>query len=406
MRIRRLRFHVLLLALGVAVPLGAAEIVPMGDFRFLGGQYFFDNTPSSLSGNLSFTMVPAIKFSSRFSLIPTYLGSYRGSKEVNDLIGGGTLFQDEQNHLLSLKGVYAVTPAFKLKLGASYRVELLRETRDETWGKGLFDYRKLNFGVETEYAYSREHAVRLGVDLFTLDFPNYESLESSVTASGLGRELAGKSTLDCNNTMATVQFNDSFGRLKTELRGTLTAKDYPDQPLVLSDNSLSKEKRQDACTAFGLVLLYPFEKAAGDISIIPSLDCQLVLNDSTQAHYDANKYTYIADYYDYSYLMAGPSFTLLFGKNPWALTLGAACGRKDYKTRPVQDADGDYAARGEKIYVNELVYSLGAVYPLPGGLKLRVTGNFVDASSNMKYEKTFAYNYRSANYLFGFSYEF
>ena len=78
----------------------AAELVPMGDFRVLGGQYYFNSTPSSLSGNMSLTLVPAVKFSDKFTLVNTYMGSYKGTKEVNDLAGGGTLFQDSQDHLV------------------------------------------------------------------------------------------------------------------------------------------------------------------------------------------------------------------------------------------------------------------------------------------------------------------
>jgi hypothetical protein len=56
--------------------------------------------------------------------------------------------------------------------------------------------------------------------------------------------------------------------------------------------------------------------------------------------------------------------------------------------------------------VNETVWSVAVVYPVARGLKLRLAGNYVDASSNMQYQDTFAYNYTSANYMTGFSYEF
>jgi hypothetical protein len=383
--------------------LDAAHVVPVGDFRFLGGQYFFNSSASSLSGNLSLTVVPAVKFNDRFSIIPTYMGSYRGTKEVADLVGGGTLFQDGQDHFLSVKGVYAVTPALKLKLGTSYRLELLRETKDEAWGKGLFDYQKLNAGFETEYAYLRNGAIRAGIDYYTLRFPNYQSLESSVTSSGLGRELAGSDTLNCANLMGTLRFINSFGRLKTEVGYYTTAKSYPDQPLVLADSTLSKNKRNDSYTAIDTNVTCPV-KTSPSLGIVVSLDAQYVLNDSNQAHYDAQKTKFIADYYDYSYLVVAPTVHFIIGKRPWAVSLGGSVNRQDYAKRPVQDADGTYQSGA--ITVDETMVSVGIAYPIGKNIKLRAVSNFIDSRSNMKYETTYAYNYQTSNYLLGFNYEF
>jgi hypothetical protein len=384
-------------------PAQGATVVPVGDFRFLGGQYFFNSNASSLSGNLSFTVAPAIKFSDRFTLIPTYMGAYRGTKEVADLAGGGTLFQDGQDHFLSVKGVYAVLPPLKLKLGASYRAEYLRETKDENWGAGLFDYRKINTGFEAEYAYMRGGAVRAGVDYFTLRFPNYRSLESSM-GDDLGRELAGADTLDCNNLMSTLKLNNTFGRLTTELAWSMTAKDYPDQPLVLADSTLADEKRTDAYSIASANLTCPV-RAGRSLRIIAALDAQYVRNDSNQAHYDAQKPLFIADYYDYTSLAAGPTFHFVMGKSPWAVSIGGSMNRQEYVRRPVQDASGNYRL-DEKISVDETVVSVGITYPVSRSFKLRLVSNFIDSRSNMEYEKTYAYNYQTANYLMGFSYEF
>jgi hypothetical protein len=382
----------------------AARVVPVGDFRFLGGQYFYNNTPSSLSGNLSFTVVPAVKFSDKFALIPTYMGSYRGTKEVSDLAGGGTLFQDGQDHFVSVKGIYSPAAPLKLKLGASYRMELLRETKDENWGKGLFDYHKLNTGIEAEYAFTKKTALRVGADYYTLRFPNYASLESSVTSGELGRELAGKNTLDCNNTMASVRLNNAFGPVKTELGGSITSKDYTDQRLVTASGDLSAEKRKDAYSLANANIACPIAITKG-FGLIPSLDLQYILNDSTQGHYDANKYLYISDYYDYTSLAVSPLLHFVLGALPWTVSVGGSYCRQTYANRPVQDEAGNYQLN-DKIYVDEMMFSVAVSYPLTKEFKLRAVSNFIDSRSNMKYEKTFAYNYQTSNYLFGFSYEF
>lgn len=382
----------------------AVELMPVGDFRFLGGQYFYNSNPSSLSGNLSLTVSPAVKFSDRFSLIPTYMGTYRGTKEVSDLAGGGTLFQDQQSHLVSVKGVYAAKPGLKLKLNAGYRNELLRETKDETWGKGLFDYRKFNTGLEAEYYLLKKYTLRAGIDSYTLRFPNYESLESSVTASGLGRELAGKNTLDSDNLMTTLGFEGAFGRIKSGLRLVSIAKNYPDQTVVTESGDFSASKRKDSFLAADINAGYPYKLKEG-LLIMPVVSLQFVTNDSNQGHYDARKTKYIPDYYDYGTTGFGLGADFLLGREkPVALSLSFISARQAYKDRLSQDIDGNYLA--EKIYSDESVITLTFAQQIAGGFKLRFITSFVDSKSNMKYEKTYTYNYTTSNYLMGFSYEF
>lgn len=387
----------------------AAELIPMGDFRILGGQYYFNTTPSSLSGNMSFTFVPAIKFNEKFTLVNTYMGSYKGSKEVNDLVGGGTLFQDSQNHLLSVKGVYAYLPELKFKLGASYRMEMLRETKNEMWGEGLFDYNKTNFGFETEYTYMKKYSARVGIDQYALAFPNYASLESAQTAD-LGRELAGKNTLNSNNTMLSLKLGGNFGpvsqrvgQVKAEVSYGATAKAFPDQPLVLSDGNLSTDKRNDAYSLIGLGITSSFKTVKG-VTLVPNVEYQLITNNSTQAHYDARKAKFTADYYDYSYTAITPALNFIVGTLPWAVTLSATTGSQIYKERLVQDVDGNYTS--DKIIVDEKIYGIGFVYPVAPSIKLRAIYNYVDSKSNMKYEKSYSYNYISSDYLMGFNLEF
>jgi hypothetical protein len=411
MRVRKdmgvLRWWCALAVMGVMTGnLWSAEIIPVGDFRFLCGQYYYNNTPSSLSGNISCTFVPAIKFSDRFSLIPAYNGSYRGTREVNDLAGGGTLFQDEQSHLLSVKGVYTALPSLKFKLSASYRYQLLRETLDETWGKGLFDYRKANGGFETEYEYVRKHTLRAGVDYFTLQFPNYTSLESSMTAAGLGRELAGTRTLDSVNVMYRLTAVDTFGPVKTETSISATTKEYPDQPLVAADSGLLAEKRRDLYTTAGIRALCAAGKVAG-VRLLPGIDVQTAILDSTQNHYDAVKHWFVGDYYDYTAMSVGPSLDLVTGgAKPWVISCAVNGSLKNYAARTVQNAATGAYDSEDLIYVQEIVYSLTVVYPLTKNFKLRMTANLIDATSNMHYETTYAYNYQTSNYLFGFTHEF
>ena len=188
----------LLAALAAAGPAHAVEFVPVFGGSALMGQTLQDGKSTSWNGNANLQFTPALKFSESWGLIPTYAGSYQGTKSVSDLGSGGQLFQDSMSHSLRVKGIWR-SGNFKLKPQAGYRWEFLRETTDEKWGKGLFDYRKPSLGLEAEYAVAEAVTVGFSADWYRIEFPNYRSLESTVAGQGLGREQASGRTLDTNN---------------------------------------------------------------------------------------------------------------------------------------------------------------------------------------------------------------
>ncbi|MEW6041652.1 MAG: hypothetical protein AB1633_09035, partial [Elusimicrobiota bacterium] len=271
----------------------AVEKINVGNFKFLGGQYYFKSEPSSLSGNISLTITPSFKYSDKFSLIPSYFGSYKGTKEVTDLAGGGTLFQDGQTHLVSVKAVYGQN--LKVKLNTGYRTEFLRETKDEGWGAGLFDYRKLNGGVEAQLQYSKLNNVRIGADYFSITFPNYTSLESKQqsSTSTLSRELAGAKTLNNDNIMVYVNNQSFIKKLIIDVSATSTSRNYPDQPVVLESGDLSSTKRVESSLQANVSLSYLVEPLEW-LKILPSVGYGIITNDSSQNHFDAMKTKHIA----------------------------------------------------------------------------------------------------------------
>src|SRR6185503_9073135 len=104
---------------------------------------------------------------------------------------------------LILKEVYSPRDSFKIKATGGVRAEFLRETKDETWGNGLFDYRKYTGGLETEFDFSKKAGTRFAYDYYMLTFPNYQSLESSQDPT-LSRELVGKDILNSGNHLLTL----------------------------------------------------------------------------------------------------------------------------------------------------------------------------------------------------------
>jgi hypothetical protein len=129
-------------------PLAAYDITPYYNASLMGGQYFYETNQGALAGNASLLATASMKFSSDFTLIPLYSGRYQGAKQVQDLAGGGTLFQALMDHMVSVKGVYSATPLLKIKPELAIKREYLKETRNEAWGDGLFDYMRPGFSIE------------------------------------------------------------------------------------------------------------------------------------------------------------------------------------------------------------------------------------------------------------------
>jgi hypothetical protein len=383
--------------------LQAAQVTPIYNLSFLGGQNFFDGTASSVAGNVDALVTPVVKFSDRWSLFPTYQGTYQGTQDIQELAGGGTLFQDSTSQALVVKSVHKLGDKWKIKPSVGGRVEWLRETRDEEWGEGLFDYRKVSGGLEGEYALSPMAGGRLAYDYYQLAFPNYQSLESAQDPT-LSRELVGEDVLDNDNHMGTFSLWSPLpARGRFDLTAVYNLRNYSDQPVVAPSGDLTATKRKDSVSSLVAAAAFPIKSPNG-VRLTGQLGLGLGVQTSNQDHYDARKAVYVADYYDYTDWRVAPRVTAGLAQGKWLLSLAGSYERREYGNRPAQDANGDYV--GSKLWVSTLLSQLAVVRPLSAHMRLRLEASLGWSQSNTDYEKVFAYNYRMANYLVGFSYEY
>jgi hypothetical protein len=398
--------RLLALSLAACLPAGAfaAEVTTVADVRVFGGQHYLRGTASDVSGNVDATVTPAVKFGETFSLMPTWKGEYRGTRDVQELAGGGTLFQDSTRQSLLAKGVWAKGAwKHKLALGAAY--EWLRETKDKSWSTGLFNNRKLSAGVETERDFSQASGARLAYDYYMTAFPNYSSLESA-TSPTLSRELAGDKVLDSKSHLVTLGGWAPWGGARVEGDLHYNMRTFDDQNVLDNAGQFTGTTRTDKTLSLSgtigsrVYALGESVKAAGELGL------SYAMNSSNQNHFDANKTVFIPKYYDYGQWAVRPQVTAAFGEGakPWTVSAGLGYSKRNYTDRPVQNAAGDY--QGGKTAITETTASLGFGYHYSKNFQVRILGNQAWSSSNMKYEKTFRYNYRITNYMVGFSYEY
>jgi len=403
--------------LAAALPASAVEWTPVLNASLSGGQYFFQGQRANLGGNAAVTAAGLAKLSERWSLLPMYSVAYRGTKGVDDGVAAGTLFQQQMDHAVSVTGIRKLeNSTWRVKPSAGYKRQFLKETRDEAWGHGLFDYEKISAGVEFENIYKEPFALRAGLDVYRVRFPGYESLESrsGVDPFGnpLGRELASKHVLDTYNWQASVSGSRPwpFDEPKLVLSGSysLLHKDFLDQRIVQENGQFKDSGRRDFLQSLGGAVARPIPMRVfgSDGRLDLSLGANFSYNISNQNSFDATFARYLDDSYSYWTVGAGPGASLSWGdkKAPTWTSASFRWTRQNYVGRLVQDELGVYGSAKQRHdrYTFSVVYG----YPIAPKLTMTFRTNVLWAASNHKYQKNYAYAYRAMNYLLGVSYEF
>ncbi len=406
-----------LAVLCLAAPARALEWTPVLNGSLSGGQYFFQKQRGNLSGNAGVTAAALVKLSPRWSVLPMYSIDYRGTKGMDDGVGAGTLFQQTMDHSLSATGIRKLEDStWRLKPSAGYKRQFLKQTRDEQWGKGLFDYEKISVGLEAENQYKDPFSYRVGVDVFRVRFPQYESLESRTGTdpfgNPLGRELAPKNVLDTWNYQLSASGSRPFPYAdpKYVLSGSYAfiLKNYVDQRLVNAAGQFEAGGRRDLYQTLGgsIGRPIPAKLFGADGRLDLNLALNFAFNKSNQNTFDATFARYVPDAYSYWSAGLGPGATYSWGdrKRPTWTSASLRFSRQYYLGRLVQDGDGAYGS--SKQSHDRWNFSLGYGYPIAPKLTMTFRANFMWATSNHKFQRNYTYDYRAANYIIGLNYEY
>lgn len=399
----------------VTAPVRAADVIGVYGVTLMGGQYFFAGDKSKLNANVLLNAAPVVKFGPGKLFLPLYTGSYRGTKGVSDAVGSNTLFAQGMTHRFSFAYLRAVAGTnWRLKPSLSYKFEFLKETRDETWGKGLFDTQTVGLGFEAENVYKEPFSYRLGYDFFYTRFPNFQSLESKsgVGADGLalGRETAGVRTLDTLNQQLSFTLTRPVPYdkpvLSLSLGYRLLWQKFHDQPLVNLAGQFVNENRQDFSNSLTASVMHPREVFGGKARLSTAFNTGFSYTGSNQNTYDAGQTKYIPDSYSNWSFSAGPSSALSWGdkENLTTASVGFNWSRQNYAGRLVQDGNGLY--QNDTQVQDRYNLSLGYGVPIATNFRMLAQANFQWVDSNMKFQKTYRYTYNTANYLLGFSYDY
>lgn len=395
----------------------ALELVPVFNATLMGGQYIFQGNRSDLGLDASVLAAPVIRQNDQWSYYPIYSGNYQGTKGINDTVAAGTLFQQEMDHRVSFTAIDAVPGTnWKLKPSVSYKREFLEETKDETWGHGLFDYEKVGVGFEAENVYRDPFSYRLGFDVFRIRFPNFQSLESTSGTDPLGnplqRENAGTNVLDTYNYQlsASGAVPYPYDAPLVSLQGgySILYQDYGHETLVDSEGQLQPSTRKDFLQSWTASVGYPSKVTlyGTECRLDTSFGVNLALNLSDQNTFDATQTHFIENSYSYVDAGLGPNATLAWGDTKRPASIGGALryDRTMYLGREAQDGGGLYT--GAHLRQDHYSIALDYRYPIAPQFYLKAQANVLFVRSNNHFETTYSYNYTTENYLLGFTYDF
>jgi len=385
---------------------GAVEWTPVGGITVLGGMQSFAGERGSLSGNADASFAPAMRLDDRLSLLPSVRAEYEGTRRVNDVLGTATSAQERFESRLAIRAVWSQPSSrWRFKPAVAYAREMLKETKDETWGLGLYDQVRWTAGAEAELMTVAPHSLRLAVDWFQVAYPNYTTLESQAvfqfSGQSLARELVGDRVLDRTGWQFRVGGDASLGS-RAVAEGSLLGvwSRFPSQPLVDEGGQLSGRTRQDFLTSAAFALRMPHDWNA-DLRARAGLELGVNANTSDQNGYDATRGRFLAGFYDYVEWRVAPSASVVIGPPRRPVTAQLKLGRRQrhYTRRPPQGETGAYGSGS--LTTIEWTFGASLDYPMARRLSLLFSVERVSASSNQRYQRYYRYAYEAATALAG-----
>lgn len=391
---------------------GAKGVEVSGKLDLFGGQYFFGGQSGAFNGYGVLDAQLAKSYSSSSGLIFSGRSIYTGFKQVNELAGGGTLFQQSLDDSLGVKWIKRYEGGYSLKPRIGVKNQLFRETKDEKWGQGLYDFWRYEAGItlerKTRLGLSTPWLYQFSWDIYDTRYTRFKSL-----ASQYGQELAapdpGSRVLDS----VTNQFSydselDLPGFMKAHLFAAVSLVNYPDQKVINSAGSYLSAKRSDSYQVLnlGLSKRYNDIDALGRIRPVLGMTVGLANLFSNQNHLDTDPkhLKFIGAYYDYLETRLAPNAQFTFISSGLVLRLGYEFAVRKYSDRLAQKGDGVYTSSKLAQYSNSA--SVEAAYPLFRTIDLKLQGNWADSSSNNRYEQVYRYNYVSSMYFAGLEWRF
>ncbi|MDD5737516.1 MAG: hypothetical protein PHH20_04415 [Candidatus Omnitrophica bacterium] len=387
------------------------KITPIGNFQALGG-YSDSNKSDGLWGyNISGSYAPTVKLNDTQYLIPLYSGAFERMRQYITQEEGGRFYNMWQLHNASLALRTKHSEEWVSRFGGIATWNLLKETQDEEFGKGLYDYRDFGFTFDLRQTVTmpaqKEHIYDMGFEYFRRTYPNYRSLIS--LASTTAPEVNEK---DFDGFKFSWGYEDlSKSGLSWDIKPSLLLKSFIDKKLINEDGTLNgSSKRKDYVLTNDMGFDMP---VFGNDRFVLSGDGNVTYNHSNLDLYDSrgtlilNDDIYTERYYSFLSASAYPYITYYhpIGKDKiLALRGGYSFLYRHYPGRKAQEVNGDYT--DSKQHDREHAVHFSSSYPITKELSWVTYFDYSWVKSNQKYEQFYTYTYNIYQVQSGISVQF
>ncbi len=383
-----------------------------GDLDAMLGQYFFNNSAGSVNGYANADAQLLHSLSSDWGFYLDGKATYTGFKQVNELAGGGTLFQQSMDYGLGAKWVKRWDDGWSLKPRVGVRTQLFRETVDETWGKGLYDYWRYETGVvwehKTRYGDEIPWTWQLSYDLYYTHYPHFSSLSTQFNTEQSAPNPGSRILDTVSNQFAWRNEFDLPDFVSASMLYSISFISFTDQKIVQSQGQFLGTNRADTyqSLSLGVSKRYNDWQILGRVRPVAGLGFTISDLISNQNSFDADpsRLKFIGAYYDYWETRLSPNLTTTFLAHRTVLRASLDLAARYYTGRLAQNTDGSY--KGDKLHQYSEGVTLELTQPLWRRLDAKLRAAWSNTSANTAFEQSYQYNYHDYNYFAGVGWTF
>ncbi|OGF46918.1 MAG: hypothetical protein A2452_07115 [Candidatus Firestonebacteria bacterium RIFOXYC2_FULL_39_67] len=327
--------------------------------------------------------MPAMKLSETDYILPVFNINVSLSERV---IEEETLFLKRMNNLGSVAYKHKFSKELEGKVSFDTKYNFNMETKDEPFGKGLYDLYDIGVSGSVSYNFffnDKPLPLMFGAKYYQRKYPNYTSLGAASVTITDGKEFKPK---DFNAVAFTVDYKTVIAPVFAELTYNLVCKNYLDAYTRTSNGEISDTIRLD--TAHYVTLSAQMPVSQGTMA---GLDIDYSLYASNGSIYDSTNLVFTGEYYAFGSLAFKPyySFNLIGDLNA---ALFYQILFRNYKLRKARDSSGAYTSDNQSDLENAIGISLK--YPIDKNFNLVAGLSYMAADSNMKYQDYVKYNFK------------
>jgi tetratricopeptide (TPR) repeat protein len=356
-------------------------------------------------------VLPSYRVNDTFSLMPMY--TFEGFS-YDRAVEEAAFYESRQVHTGSLGIREKMGGSLDGRIFLEYSGALTRETRDETTGHGLYDYRDI--GGRGSVIYDRKEdgrpaPVNFNIRLYDRTYPNFESLaaknsgllaseDPEALAAIAGKERHPKDYLGAEAGLGAVHWASE--KIRAHVGYSVSMKFFNDRYLRTDQGEISQTMRLDH-----LHRLDVDAAVAGRENLVWGVGLGGLYNNSNGSVYRADQpsHPYVGRFYEFYGGTLGPWAMWSPGKGSMSPRFRAGLGTlvRSYTDRPAQNGTGEYL--GARQFDYECSLDLKAWYPLTPWIAATAGVYSRVARSNMRYEEFIKYNYELVTATAGVSFK-